>query len=215
MSSEFRKELQERFPEHTIQQLETTKHHNVLRLVKDGSPNLVAKTIWHDAEDPHGDMGIEAQDKAYDTEVKILTILPKWWKVHYIDHFKTEDNRIIVTNELNNVPWASYKNNRKTDKLVAQELFEQIRWLRSHKIAHNDLELKNILLTQSGSPVIIDFEKSSIDAIKKQMDNDCVMLLENLGERPNTKPIGILLDRLLKNANSRNRRTRKVLKTKH
>jgi hypothetical protein len=102
------KELQERFPDYTLHPLETTHHTNVLRLVKDGYPTLIAKTIWHDMSDPEGNMGIKAQDKAYRTEVKILKLLPKWWGIHLIDNFKTLLNRVIVTNEIINVLTDSF-----------------------------------------------------------------------------------------------------------
>jgi tRNA A-37 threonylcarbamoyl transferase component Bud32 len=204
----FKKELQERYPEHQLQVLESTKHRNVLRLLKEGSPSLIAKTIWHDVSDPNGTMGVKAQDKAYTTEVKILKMLPDWWIFHHVDHFKTKDNRIIITNEVTSIPWTSYKAH-ESDITIAKKLAKQIHWLHSHKIAHNDLELKNILLTKSGDPVIIDFEKSSLGATKKQMEDDYRMLLDNLNEFPNTKSIG----NYLKNANrGKSRKNRRTLK---
>ena len=197
----FKAELQERFPTYTIQRVEYTRHGNVLRLVNEGAPNLIAKTIWHDASEPLGDMGIEAQDNAYNTEVRILKMLPDWWPIHLMDNFKTDLNRVIVTNEITNVPWASYTNDKEQDKQIAQQLLEQIHWLHSKKIAHSDLELKNILLTNVGSPVIIDFEKSVLRATKEQMNDDYRKLLDNLSEHINTRSIGIILRRFVKNAN--------------
>jgi len=171
---QFLKEVKERFPSYKLSPLKTTNHKNIIRLSKPGT-SLVAKTIWHDLSDPDGDMGIKAQDKAYETEVKILSMLPKWWGLRLIDHFKTESNRVIVTNEIETIK------GKMTLKLI-----KQIKWLHSHKIAHNDLELKNILLTKTG-PIIIDFEKSILMASKEQMQNDCKTLRKNLKIRSKKK----------------------------
>jgi len=188
------KEVQDRFPDYTLSPLGTTRHTNVLRLSKTGHPTLVAKTIWHDVSDPEGNMGIKAQDAAYRTEVKILKMLPNWWGIHLIDNFKTTSNRVIVTNEVTNVPWKSYKKG-SNDATIAKLLRKQIKWLHSHKIAHNDLELKNILLTDSSTPIIIDFEKSQLPATKEQMKNDYSLLLANMKETPTTKAIGNIFQR--------------------
>ena len=200
------KELQERFPDYTISPIGTTRHSNVLRLSKDGHPALVAKTIWHDADDPEGNMGIKAQDKAYRTEVKILKMLPPWWGIRLIDNFKTSANRIIVTNEIINVPWNSYKKGAN-DVEIATLLFKQIQWLHSQGIAHNDLELKNVLLTDSLNPLIIDFEKSTLSATKDQINDDSRKLVANMKEHANTESIGTILEGISKGgALSRTRR---------
>jgi hypothetical protein len=168
----FLKEVQVRFPDYKITPLDTTSHKNVLRLSKDGH-SFVAKTIWHDRSDPKGDMGIKAQDNAYETEVKILSMLPKWWGIHLIDHFKTKTNRIIVTNEIVTIPWR---------RKGLASLSKQIKWLHAHRIAHNDLELKNILYTVNG-PIIIDFEKARFMASKEMMLRDYTVLFESIHER--------------------------------
>jgi len=214
MQGIFMKELQGRFPDYRISPIGTTRHFNVLRLSKDGYPTLVAKTIWHDASNPDGDMGIKAQDNAYRTEVKILNMLPSWWGVHIVDNFKTPLNRVIVTNEVRNVPWTSYKKG-SNDLKIAELLLKQIKWLHSHGIAHNDLELKNILLTESVTPVIIDFEKSNTVATEEQIKNDYSMLLGNMKEYPNTESIGLILEGMSKGgALSRTRRRRKTAKAR-
>jgi len=210
----FMKELQERFPDYRISPIGTTRHLNVVRLSNDGYPTLVAKTIWHDASDPDGDMGIKAQDDAYRTEVKILKLLPSWWGIRVVDNFKTALNRVIVTNEVRNVPWTSYKKG-SNDLNIAECLLKQIKWLHSHGIAHNDLELKNILLTESVTPVIIDFEKSNTVATKEQIKNDYSMLLGNMKEYPNTESIGVILQGMPKGgALSRTRRNKKTAKAR-
>ena len=193
MSDTFSKELHERFPDYTISKIGSTRHSNVLHLSKDGHPPLVAKTIWHDRDDPDGEMGIAAQDKAYDTEVNILKILPEWWGIHLVDNFKTSLNRIIITTEAINMPWKSYEGGTN-DAAIAERLFKQIQWLHSHGISHNDLELKNILLTDPHPPVIIDFEKSTLAATKDQMNDDYRKLLGNMREHENTDSIANMLD---------------------
>jgi len=208
ISDIFKMEVQERFPDYTITPLKNTSHINVVRLSKEGSPSIIAKTIWHDWGDPTGDMGIKEMNKRYKNEVKILKLLPKWWGLQYVDHFQTKDNRIIVTNEIKNVSWTTYKKGHG-DELIANELFKQIRWLHAHKIAHTDLELKNILLTDSGHSVVIDFEKSDITAKKTQMEDDFQKVLSNLKEFPNTKFIGINLEKLLNKPANKTRKARK------
>jgi len=209
MLSIFMKELQERFPDYTISPIGSTRHVNVLRLSKDRHQTLIAKTIWHDASEPDGDMGIKAQDNAYKTEVKILKMLPSWWGIHIVDNFKTMLNRVIVTNEVINVPWNSYKKGTN-DIEIAELLFKQLRWLHSNGISHNDLELKNILLTDSATPLIIDFEKSSLTATKEQIMNDYSMLLKNMKEHANTESIGVILQGMSKGgAVTRTRRNKK------
>jgi len=212
MSKLFIKELQERFPDYTITPLGNTHHTNVMRLSKDGYPSLIAKTIWHDVSNPEGDMGVKVKDKAYHTEVKILKILPKWWGLHHINNFKTSSNRVIIINEIKNIPWSSYKKGTN-DVQIATMLLKQIRWLHAHKmkIAHMDLLLKNILLTESETPVIIDFEKSTASARKEHMDDDYRSLLDSLSRFPNTKSIGNILQRMYKKK-SETRRTRKIIK---
>jgi tRNA A-37 threonylcarbamoyl transferase component Bud32 len=205
----FMKELQERFPEYTIHPVKTTHHTNVLRLVKDGYPTFIAKTIWHDMSDPEGNMGIKAQDKAYRTEVKILKLLPKWWGIHLIDNFKTLLNRVIVTNEIINVPWTSYKKGTH-DVEIAKCICKQLQWLHSHKIAHKDLELKNILLTDSARPLIIDFEKSSLMATKEQMNADYSMIVASMKEHATTKSIGTLIEDSFKGIRMGRRKTRRL-----
>ena len=159
-------------------------------------------------------MGIKAQDDAYRTEVKILTMLPSWWGIRVVDTFKTTLNRVIVTNEVSNVPWTSYKKG-SNDVKIAELLLKQIKWLHSHGIAHNDLELKNILLTESATPVIIDFEKSNTVATGEQIKNDYSMLLGNMKEYPNTESIGVILQGMPKGgALSRTRRKKKTAKAR-
>ena len=73
MIKTFHEEVKKKFPNYAIHKLGNTKHSNVLQLSKEGKPNLIAKTIWHDIDDPEGvDMGIKVKDKAYVNESLIL-----------------------------------------------------------------------------------------------------------------------------------------------
>jgi serine/threonine protein kinase len=182
--SSFETDLRKKYPNHNISPLKNTKHTNVLQLKDPKGKTFVAKTVWHDKEDPKGDMGIEVMDKRFQTEVRVLQMLPSWWALHYYDHFKTTDNRIIVTDEINSTPWASYKSTKKKDALMAKALMKQVRWLHSKKIAHGDLALKNIMLSANGEPVIIDFEKSIVRASKAKMHEDYVNLLLSISDVP-------------------------------
>jgi len=140
-------------------------------------------------------------------------MLPSWWGIRLIDNFKTDVNRVIVTNELKHTPWSSYKKGAN-DVEIAKLLQKQIQWLHSHKIKHGDLELKNILLTDSATPVIIDFEKATVTATKEQMKADYTLLLDNMKEHPNTKSIGDILERISNQGKRTTRRnkTRRVRK---
>jgi RIO-like serine/threonine protein kinase len=209
MLDTFSKELRERFPDYTTSKIGSTRHSNVLRLSKDGHPPFVAKTIWHDSDEPDGEMGIAAQDKAYDTEVNILKMLPKWWGIHLVDNFKTSLNRIIVTTEVIHVPWKSYEGGTN-DVAIAKGLFDQIQWLHSQGISHNDLELKNILLTESYAPIIIDFEKSTLPTTKEQMNDDYRKLLANMREHENTASIATMLDGMKSKGGTRSSRRRRT-----
>jgi tRNA A-37 threonylcarbamoyl transferase component Bud32 len=186
----FETELQQKFPHFTIVPLGNTKHANVLKLTSPKGENYVAKTIWHDHGDPEGDLGIKVMDQRYRTEVKILGMLPSWWGLRLYDHFKTKENRVIVTSEIPNLmPWSSYKKNTKNDRHIANLLLKQLRWLHSNQIAHDDLELKNVLLTTDGKAIIIDFEKSFFRASTEEMRADYTLLMSNLSERSATQHI--------------------------
>jgi tRNA A-37 threonylcarbamoyl transferase component Bud32 len=181
------KEVQERFPDYIIRSL----GNNVVRLSTEDR-SYIAKSIWHDTSDPDGDMGINARDKAYRMELKVIRMLPSWWGLRLVDTFKTPLNRVIIMNEIDHMSWSSYRGN---DVEFAKRLQKQVKWLHSHKITHNDLELKNILLTEDG-PLLIDFEKSSV-ATKEKMKNDYRVMIAAFKENENTKSIANILQRYI------------------
>ncbi len=163
-----------------------TKHWNVLRLY-DPSDNkyYIAKGILH--IEGNSEMGPKQMNIAFNNEKTILSRLPDWWNLYLKDSFKKDSFRVIVTPEIPNCKWTNYKGN---DKEIAQKLYKQIEWLHSHKIAHNDLELKNVLLTcDNKSAIIIDFEKATTDSSMTSMRDDYRKLMESLNEKEETKGI--------------------------
>ena len=121
--------------------------------------------------------------------------LPKWWGLQLVKNFKTKLNRVIITNEIENVPWTTYIKG-KNDKEIAEKLFKQITYLHSHKILQNDFELKNILLTYDNLPILIDFEKSILNANKQQIEAEKARVISILNLYSNTKGIGQILSGL-------------------
>ena len=168
--------IKEKHPSWDISRLGHTYHSNVV-LLKNGNQRFIAKSIWFDEEDPTDE---ERAQHAFETEVAILQMLPKWWGIQYVDSFvsPSKRNRIIITTEFQNVPWKTLE--PKHFLTIARSIQRQLSWLHSHKISHNDLELKNILLGKDQqTATIIDFEKSKLEGTRDQMEADKRMLLEN------------------------------------
>ncbi len=179
-------------PRWSVEPLETTRHENVVRIVhKESKISYVAKGIFH--VEGNSNLGPEQSDRAFENEKTILAQLPYWWGIELVDAFRTEDVRVIITPELPTKSWQSYQPSVQTDKDYAASLERQLRWLRAHSIAHRDLELKNVLLTQTG-PVIIDFEKATIAANTDEMGADWQKLATVLRENENTRRLGTLLE---------------------
>jgi serine/threonine protein kinase len=154
---DFKDSVVEKYPDFTISKVGSTSHTNVMRLSKDGT-HYIAKSVWFDSEDSSNE---ERAQRAFETEVSVLKMLPDFWNIRYIDSFvsSTGMNRIIVTTELPSCPWKDLK--PKNYDGVARSILRQIKWLHDHDIVHGDLELKNILLScDQMSATIIDFEKS-------------------------------------------------------
>jgi undecaprenyl-diphosphatase len=63
-----------------------------------------------------------------------------------------------------------------TDRLL-QALWRQVATLRSHGIAHRDLRLANVFLTDDGDPVLIDFGFGELSASQQLLDTDVAELL--------------------------------------
>ena len=162
-------------------------------------------------------------NRAYNNEVTVLSKLPDWWGFHLKDSFKEGDFRIIVTSEIPNCKWNTYTGDN--DDSIAATLYKQIEWLHKHNIAHNDLELKNVMLDcDNKKATIIDFEKSTVGASKSAMINDYTKIIGNLNESEHTRGIGAKLEALAfgKSSNKRNttfggrkRKTRKHKTRKH
>ncbi len=179
-------------PRWSVEPLDTTRHENVVRIMSNEiNTSYVAKGIFH--IEGNGNLGPEQSDRAFANEKTILAQLPIWWGIRLVDAFRTEDARVIVTPELPTIPWRAYQSSVEMDRNYAASLERQLRWLRAHRIAHRDLELKNVLLTQSG-PVIIDFEKATMDASPTEMATDWQKLVSVLRENENTRRLGQLLE---------------------
>lgn len=188
--------IEKEMPGVGFEKLTTTRHPNVLRLVRRGSPPLVAKSLWHDLENPEDpEKGKDAMDASFLVEGTILQSLPKWWGLKYVDAFGGPYNRVIVTEEIPAVPWNSYAGDR--DEEIASDLVRQIQWLHAHGMAHGDLERKNILLSESGRPIIIDFEKGSVTATPEQMADDNRKIVEALSLFPVTRNIATIVEQKL------------------
>jgi serine/threonine protein kinase len=182
LAREFQKELKERYePQgYTISEITTTKHRNVMRLEKDGK-TFIAKTIWSEMGNKEDE---KRADKAFRLEVSILKRLPSWWGLQILDSFQTYRNRVIVTSEIPNIPWSQYKGTHA--KELINQIEKQIKWLNTHGFCHNDMELKNILLSEDSSKaILIDFEKTK----KTKKCNDTERLRVVLEETPKTKKL--------------------------
>lgn len=133
-----------------------TKHWNVFRVFKDGKP-LIAKAIIAAIDEP---ADIPRADKAFETEVSILRMLPSTWGKKFVDSFVDGPFRVIVTTDVDVMKWPEGPISQTQYKAIVK----QLEWLHKHKIAHGDMEQKNVLLSLDGKPVLIDFEKSIINA---------------------------------------------------
>ncbi len=181
-------------PRFFIEPLTTTSHYNVIRIIDTVGETqpLVAKGIFH--IEGNDDLGPEQMDRAFQTEIDILSRLPAWWRHGIINTFRNSRVRVIVTPEHQTQSWLQYQTSVASDRAIAYALEKQLRWLGENGIAHRDLELKNVLLTTCG-PIIIDFEKSKVigytDSAATATDWD--KLIDSLHELENTRRIGDFL----------------------
>ena len=169
----------EKYPDFSITAVGSTWHSNVVLLTK-GDKKYVAKSVWFDSEDAADEARAQA---AFDTEVAILRRLPAYWGIKYIDSFVSTSrlNRIIVTTQFINCPWAELK--PANYERIARSIVSQMNWLHENNISHGDLELKNILLACDQSrAVIIDFEKSKQDTTDEKKARDKETLLAAIRE---------------------------------
>jgi serine/threonine protein kinase len=223
LSKKFKTILEERYAPkgYIISEVEGTRHWNVLKMHDPAEKKFfIAKAIIHVEDDE--EMGPAQMNAAFLNEVNILSKLPDWWGLYLVDSFKEDIFRIIVTPEIQNCPWNGFKRSLAIDneKVIATKLYKQIQWLHRHGIIHGDVELKNILLScDYNNAVIIDFEKSKVDATKTEMKNEYEYLIRNLKGNEITAGIGAKLARLVSGTLSRShsvggRRKRKTRKNK-
>lgn len=210
MAHLFNKVVKEHFDSNKfkISKLGSTKHWNVLRLydIMD-KKYYVAKGILHIEGDIQ--MGPKQMNTAYNNETNILSRLPSWWGLYLKDSFKSNPFRVIVTPEILNCNWSLYKGD---DTLIAEKIYNQLEWLHSNKIAHNDLELKNILLScNNKNAIIIDFEKATIGASILSMKNDYKTIIDSLKHNEKTRGIATKLEML--SAYKKRKLTRRLLVT--
>ncbi len=179
-------------PRYVIEPLKTTRHLNVVRIHDtETDTHMVAKGIFHIEDDAN--LGPAAMNRGFEVETEVLSDLPPWWGIHLVAAFRVGDIRIVVTPELTTHSWLSYKPSLMSDRAIAAALGRQLRYLHSQHIAHRDLELKNVLLTTGFVPVIIDFEKATLEATAAELRTDWEKLVGSLREYENTRRIGVAL----------------------
>jgi tRNA A-37 threonylcarbamoyl transferase component Bud32 len=163
---------------YTVSPLGETSHTNVM-LIQRGSERLVAKGIFH--VDGNAELGPEQRDQAFEVERRVLEMLPKWWGIQLVDSFRSPKYRVIVTPYLKHCKWRDYNGSHSFE--IAQSLWKQLKWLKEHGIAHNDLELKNVLMNCDFTRAhIIDFEKATFSSGADGFQADIDKLLRNLEE---------------------------------
>lgn len=146
--------VQSHFPSSNVERLPGT--FNVVRV---SDKHIIAKSIPYIEGDD--DMTRERARQAYTQERTVLEQLPSWWGLRHAGSFETETDFVNMTNEIETCKWTSTR--IPNPDTIAYQLTRQLRWLHSHNILHNDLELKNILLSCDGTrAVLIDFEKSRV-----------------------------------------------------
>ena len=201
--------------DYEISDIKNTNHWNVKRLYdKKEEKKYVIKGILHIDNDK--DFSKTKMDNAYKKEVLLLSNLPKWWGLELKDNFVRGNFRFIILSEINSCKWSMYDGNKKIDKKIASSIYKQLSWLHKKKIAHNDMELKNIIFDcDKNKAVIIDFEKSIKNATKKQMNLDYMKVIDGFKQNDNTRNIGNILEKLImKNKRTRKNKNKKSNKSK-
>ncbi|MGZ4200144.1 MAG: lysylphosphatidylglycerol synthase domain-containing protein, partial [Thermoleophilia bacterium] len=62
---------------------------------------------------------------------------------------------------------------------VLRRIWQSVQEMRTHRIAHRDLRLANVLLTPDGQPLLIDFGFAEIAATDQMLDTDVAELLSS------------------------------------
>ena len=66
------------------------------------------------------------------------------------------------------------------DDALLRAVWEQLRVLRTHRIAHRDLRRSNIVVDESGEPWLVDFGFSEVAVVEARLDTDVAQLLAAL-----------------------------------
>ncbi len=180
---------------YVYKRLSTTSHTNVVKIV-DKNNSYIAKFIYDYSKDEGFEDMINPKI-AFQNEISIYSKLPENWGIKLKDHFDVyieingviKHYYVIITNEFENCKW-----NEVYDKLdhesISTQLKEQIEWLHNNKILHNDLELKNILIScDRKKVVIIDFEKSLMNIENKDILKEDYKKLKMIFEERNFSKI--------------------------
>lgn len=176
--------LKRRYPEFQFSRVSGTSHWNVVRMWDPVTErHLIAKAIMDYTNNTMTNANRLAMNDAWEMEASVLTILPAWWGLQMVDSFREGPIRILVTTEIPNKPWITYKSSHALDRRIAEDLERQLRWLLEAGISHNDLELKNILFTGDRA-VIIDFEKAT-----REKGRDVEKIIESFSEKEHLKGI--------------------------
>lgn len=199
---------------------------NVFRVSPIGAGQvLIAKSIPYVVGDP--ELTKERAEKAWENEAKVLQKLPPWWGLKFVDSFFVEPSDYInVTEEIGGCEkWTAENTQINNTEAIANQIRRQLNWLHSNGILHNDLELKNILLTCGGKKaIIIDFEKSLVgpsEPVSKEKAKAEMELLEkdlpnkvakwlSIPVRSSSAPAGGRRRRKTRRTRSRRKRTRRV-----
>lgn len=204
--------LKDRYPDFQMSKVPGTSHWNVVRMWDPRmQKHYIAKVIMDYTNNNITNANRKAMNDAWNMETEVLSNLPSWWGLQFVDSFREGPMRFIVTTEIPNKRWVTYKPSHALDRQIAFDLEKQIRWLLEAGISHNDLELKNILFT-GNSAIIIDFEKASYEK-----GSDIQKILESFSEKENLKGIAkVLSERLMAHTGRRAsmRKRRRVQKRK-
>jgi serine/threonine protein kinase len=169
--------LQQKYKDkkYNYEKVSNTSHTNVIRIVNKNE-SYIAKFIY-DYSKMKGFEDMKDPRESFMNEINIYSKLPKKWGVKLVDYFDVlvEINKniahfyVVITSEFKNCKWKDVKD--KIDyKNIVKKLNYQLNWLHKNKILHNDLELKNILISCDGKDVaIIDFEKSILNVSDKKL----------------------------------------------
>lgn len=142
---------------------------NLYNIVKIEDPGIIAKSIVYIPGDE--ELTRERAQVAYENEKAVLEKLPSWWGLRYAGSFATDTDFINMTYEVSTCKWSTTR--IPNPDSIAYQLTRQLKWLHDNQILHNDLELKNVMLSCDGTKaVLIDFEKSKVGVLVTPEDRE-------------------------------------------